>query len=405
MKFFAHCKLKRSNSPTEESQWVKEESFRVLHGNHRPSHSPAVGDGLGVVIDNDSSQHQQQDDVIPYTPDPLVTPICIAPMQGVTDTHWRNMFRLLTKKTKIYGPMISDDTILHSTNRDFFASTENEGPVAFQIAGMDPETMGEAAYLVEAQQSFCEINIAMGSQGKGAELIAAPEQARQAIYNVNRRVTHTPVSVKCRVGSEGSYDYEKLHEFVHQVRLAGTRHIIVHARSIFIHGLIGKSVPPLDYDMVHRLVADFPEMTICLNGGVKTLPEAHAHLHTPLVGIEPEFKNPVHSVMYGRAAWHDPWMFRHTDSQFFKSNDPGFTRREIVEKYLDYVDSLPEPHPVFKVLMRPLEHLFAGTSSEFNVLQTAAAEKGSDLSASEFVRSSISSIPSDVLDEPHSVVC
>ncbi|CAN0559339.1 unnamed protein product [Ectocarpus sp. 12 AP-2014] len=39
--------------------------------------------------------------------------------------------------------------------------------------------------------------------------------------------------------------------------------------------------------------------------------------------------------MVGRAAYFDPWTFRHTDSAVFGSSDPGFTRREIMERCVD----------------------------------------------------------------------
>lgn len=40
--------------------------------------------------------------------------------------------------------------------------------------------------------------------------------------------------------------------------------------------------------------------------------------------------------MIGRFAYNHPWAFRHADSTFYGQGDPGLTRREIVEQYLDY---------------------------------------------------------------------
>ena len=49
---------------------------------------------------------------------------------------------------------------------------------------------------------------------------------------------------------------------------------IVHARNAMLKGLSPKEnreVPPLRYDVVHRLKRDFPALTIVINGGIATL--------------------------------------------------------------------------------------------------------------------------------------
>ena len=70
--------------------------------------------------------------------------------------------------------------------------------------------------------------------------------------------------------------------------------IIVHARKAIL-GLSTKanrSVPPLRYNSVLRLVRDFSDLEFTLNGGVKTLEEAVQHLDQGVPG-----------VMTGRAAY------------------------------------------------------------------------------------------------------
>ena len=37
-------------------------------------------------------------------------------------------------------------------------TSPNEDPVAIQLGGSDPGTMGEAAYLAERTGNFCEVN-------------------------------------------------------------------------------------------------------------------------------------------------------------------------------------------------------------------------------------------------------
>ena len=68
--------------------------------------------------------------------------------------------------------------------------------------------------------------------------------------------------------------------FVHTVARPANR-FIVHARKAVLQGLSpreNRTVPPLRYDDVYRLKADFPMLRIEINGGITTLLQATAHL-------------------------------------------------------------------------------------------------------------------------------
>jgi tRNA-dihydrouridine synthase len=43
--------------------------------------------------------------------------LSVAPMMAVTDRNFRFMFRQLSKRTKLYTPMLVDDTLLHQAHR------------------------------------------------------------------------------------------------------------------------------------------------------------------------------------------------------------------------------------------------------------------------------------------------
>jgi tRNA-dihydrouridine synthase len=46
---------------------------------------------------------------------------------------------------------------------------------------------------------------------------------------------------------------------------------------------------------------------------------------------------PVHGVMIGRAAYLNPWTWRHVDTAIFGSSaDPGLTRRQLVHTYAEH---------------------------------------------------------------------
>ena len=82
-----------------------------------------------------------------------------------------------------------------------------------------------------------------------------------------------PVTVKHRIGLDRGDDYAFVSDFVGTVAAAGCDMFIVHARNAVLKGLSPKEnreVPPLRYDVVHRLKRDFPALTIVLNGGLTT---------------------------------------------------------------------------------------------------------------------------------------
>ena len=48
--------------------------------------------------------------------------------------------------------------------------------------------------------------------------------------------------------------------------------------------------------------------------------------------------------MVGRMVMQHPWLFRHADDQFYKSAGPGLSRREVINRYIDYVEKLEVSH-------------------------------------------------------------
>jgi tRNA-dihydrouridine synthase A len=107
-----------------------------------------------------------------------------------------------------------------------------------------------------------------------------------------------PVTVKCRIGVDDQIPEQVLPAFLETVARAGVSHFVIHARKAWLQGLSPKEnreIPPLDYPLVLRMKQAFPELTICINGGITRLDQAQALLDQGLDG-----------VMIGRAAYHDP---------------------------------------------------------------------------------------------------
>jgi tRNA-dihydrouridine synthase A len=245
-----------------------------------------------------------------------------------------------------------------------------------------------------------------------------PELTRRVVHGMVRRVTATPITVKCRIGADDHDSYEHLVKFVAGVQSAGVKEIAVHARKCLLKGLCprqNRTIPPLRYDVVRQLKADFPELTIVLNGGIKNMSDVMGHLQWQ--GRE-EDECPgatVDGVMVGRAAYQDTWSFATTDSLLFgEQSDPASSRRAVIDSYMDYVESYLEssdPNPKFKIetLVKPLQGIFHGLSgskrfrgSLFAGLREISWSDGS-ANVREVLDRSLEHMPASVLLDPPGV--
>ena len=124
-----------------------------------------------------------------------------------------------------------------------------------------------------------------------------------------------------------SYDFVR--DFVGTVAQAGCRVFTVHARNAWLKGLSPKEnreVPPLRYELAHRLNTDFPALTIVVNGGITTREQIEGQLQH------------VDGVMVGREAYHNPWCMADWDHRFWGEPAQSALTREAVEQAMvDYM--------------------------------------------------------------------
>jgi tRNA-dihydrouridine synthase A len=139
-----------------------------------------------------------------------------------------------------------------------------------------------------------------------------------------RDVVDLPVTVKHRIGIDKVESYDFVRDFVGTVaERGGCEVFIVHARNAWLKGLSPKEnreIPPLRYELVHRLKQDFPRLTIAVNGGITTS-----------VQIADQLQH-VDGVMVGREAYHNPWAMVGWDVDFLGASAPVATDREAVEQ-------------------------------------------------------------------------
>ncbi|MFA7431925.1 MAG: tRNA dihydrouridine(20/20a) synthase DusA, partial [Rhodospirillaceae bacterium] len=139
-----------------------------------------------------------------------------------------------------------------------------------------------------------------------------------------------PVTVKHRIGIDDLDSHDHLRRFIDTVAAAGCETFIIHARKAWLQGLSPKQnreIPPLRHDVVQRIKTEYPHLTIVLNGGLKTIADCAALLET------------VDGCMIGRAAYETPYMLAEADSVLFNAPTPPPTRRQVVERFIPYVQT------------------------------------------------------------------
>jgi tRNA-dihydrouridine synthase A len=283
--------------------------------------------------------------------------LSVAPMMDWTDRHCRYFLRLISPQVRLYTEMVTAAALHHGDNDRLLAFDESEHPVALQVGGSDPGLMAAAARL-GAERGYDEININVGCPSErvqsgsfGACLMAEPEIVADCVKAMRDSVD-VPVTVKSRIGIDDHDDYEFLRRFVVAQAMAGCEVFVVHARKAILKGLSPKenrSVPSLRYDRVYALKAEFPELTIVLNGGVTTLDDCREHLQH------------VDGVMIGRQAYHDPYLLAELEAALLAPADwRAPSREDVVERMLPYIERELAEGAELQHITRHLLGLFAG---------------------------------------------
>ncbi len=284
-----------------------------------------------------------------------IWPLSIAPMMDRTDRHYRYFMRHITRRTLLYTEMVTTGAILHGDRNKILSFNPLEKPLALQLGGDDPDQLAACARFAEAWD-YDEVNLNVGCPSDrvqngqfGACMMARPDHVAACVAAM-RAATPLPVTVKHRIGIDHLDRYEDLAHFVSTVAGAGCDRFVVHARIAILNGLSPKenrTIPPLRYDDVYRLKADFPALTIEINGGITALDQTLHHL------------GEVDGVMIGRAAYDNPYLFATADALFDTTMSRAPSRREILNGILPYLEQCDAHELPASRTLRHLLGLFA----------------------------------------------
>jgi tRNA-dihydrouridine synthase A len=242
--------------------------------------------------------------------------------------------RQLTKHTTLYSEMIVADAIIHGDRERILGFNACETPLVLQLGSSDPIKLAKAVKLSQ-DYAYSEINLNCGCPSDrvqagcfGAALMLNPQLVVDCFLALSE-MSQVPVTIKHRIGIDYNYDYDYLANFVDKIAKAGCKKFIIHARNAVLKGLSPKEnreIPPLKYDYVYRIKQDFPELEIMINGGIKTVAEIDEHL----VNID--------SVMIGREAYYNPYLFAEFDAKYYGADKPLISRKEVALAMIPYME-------------------------------------------------------------------
>ncbi len=279
----------------------------------------------------------------------------IAPMMEWTDRHCRFFHRILTRRARLYTEMLTPAAVLRGDRARLLGFDAAEHPLAVQLGGSEPADLARAAAIC-ADFGYDEINLNVGCPSErvqsgtfGACLMREPALVAECVAAMKVRVK-IPVTVKCRLGVD-EQEEDALFAFAERVVAAGADALFVHARKAWLKGLSPKenrTVPPLDYALVHALKRAYPATPIVLNGGLAAIAQMQAELAF------------VDGVMVGRAAYHNPALLMEVDPTLFGMPPPVESRCAAIEAFLPYVEARLREGAPLSATTRHIIGLFNG---------------------------------------------
>lgn len=226
--------------------------------------------------------------------------VVLAPMAGITSTTFRKICHDMGVGL-VVGEMVSDKALLFESKKtyDLLKMNEGERPISQQIFGGDPNTMGEAAKVIENIMHPDIIDINMGcpvpkvavKNNAGSSLLKDSERVRKVVEAVVKSVS-VPVTVKIRSG----WDENNINavEIARICEEAGASAIFVHGRTRK-QGYSGHA----DWSIIKK-VKEAVSIPVIGNGDIKSCFDAKRMLE----------ETNCDAVMIGRGTLGNPWLIK-----------------------------------------------------------------------------------------------
>ena len=276
-------------------------------------------------------------------------------MVDVTNSTFRRMARILSKKALLYTEMIAADALCHEKYHliDF---KDEELPLVLQLGGNDEAKLAKASQIGE-KRGYSAINLNAGcpsdkvqSGAFGAVLMHDPKKLQSLVKAMIESVS-IPVSVKTRIGVDEKDSFDFTVELVSSIYEAGCREITLHARKAWLNGLSPKenrTIPPLDYERVYAIKSMFPDLHVTINGGITSIEECKAQLQK------------VDGVMLGRSIIDNPYLLAFVDREIYGEEVDVKTRDVLLSEFVELAKVMQSEGAALHHLFRHLLGFYQG---------------------------------------------
>jgi tRNA-dihydrouridine synthase B len=231
----------------------------------------------------------------------LPNPLFVAPMAGVTDRPFRILCRSLGAGHAVSEMVTSKRDLWHTLKTSRRADHSGEpGPVAVQIAGVDPLEMADAArHNIDRGAALIDINMGcpakkVCSQWAGSALMQDERLAVAIVEAVVAACAPQGVPVTLKMRSGWCAAERNALRLARAAESAGVAMVTVHGRTRE-QGYGGEA----EYDTVAAVKAAL-KVPVVANGDIDSPAKAAAVLE----------RTGADALMIGRAAMGRPWIFR-----------------------------------------------------------------------------------------------
>jgi tRNA-dihydrouridine synthase B len=224
----------------------------------------------------------------------------LAPMAGITDTVFRRFIREMDGCGLLMTEFTSADGVTHKKDKKaqrFLNFYDDEHPISSQLFGANPDSLAEAARIVEGF-GFDVVDLNLGCPAKkvvkcnGGSGLLRELPVIQKIFESVRAAVKIPFTVKFRAGwSECDLVFRELAKLAEG---SGLDAVAMHARTRE-QGYSGQA----QWQWIAELKS-LVSIPVIGNGDIRTPEDARAMV--AVTGCD--------GVMIGRAAASNPWIFR-----------------------------------------------------------------------------------------------